>query len=115
MKHFFVCTTLFAVSLIGIHDASAQDEGEFPFAPAVDHLRLVTWNIEILGKRNPVRTEEQLLAIAARIATFDPAVVAIQEITYESAQVLPRSRPALDTVVSALGWQTAIGDWNNGF
>ncbi|MFP6583625.1 MAG: endonuclease/exonuclease/phosphatase family protein, partial [Candidatus Hydrogenedentota bacterium] len=47
--------------------------------------------------------------------TFDPAVVAIQEITYESAQVLPRSRPALDTVVSALGWQTAIGDWNNGF
>ncbi|MBN4046747.1 endonuclease/exonuclease/phosphatase family protein [bacterium AH-315-P07] len=115
MKYFFVSTTLFAFGLITVHDASAQDEGEFPFAPTPGHLRLVTWNIELLGKRTPIRTEEQLLAIAARIATFDAAIVAIQEITYENGQVLPRSRPALETLVSALGWQTAIGDWNNGF
>jgi len=104
-----------AIGLTAFRDAAAQDEGVFPFDPAAAHLRLVAWNIELLGRRNPLRSEEQLLEIAARIDTFDAAVVAVQEITFESDQVVPRERPALDTVVNALGWQTAIGDWNNGF
>ena len=115
MKRIFVSAMLFAIGLTANHDAAAQDEGVFPFEPAADHLRLVTWNIELLGKRDPLRSEAQLLEIAARIDTFDAAVVAVQEITFESPSVLPRERPALDTVANALDWQTAIGDWNNGF
>ena len=115
MRRSLACTILIVLGVTALYDVAAQNEGLFPFEPAAGDLRILTWNIELLGRRNPLRSEEQLLEIAARIETFDAAVVAVQEITSENPQVVPRERPALDTVVNALGWQTAIGDWSNGF
>lgn len=42
--------------------------------------RIVCWNIERLGTRNPRRTQEQISAIARRILTFNASVLALQEI-----------------------------------
>ena len=51
------------------------------FAAADDTvIRILSWNIEFLGIRNPPRTQEQIDAIARRILTFDASVLALQEI-----------------------------------
>lgn len=48
-------------------------------------FKVVSWNIEQLGARNPPRTQEQLMAIAERILTFGAGVLALQEIEDVSA------------------------------
>lgn len=53
----------------------------FPVEPAAGHLRILSWNIELLGNRNPPRSDDQLLALAARLLGFNAAVIAVQEIT----------------------------------
>lgn len=55
------------------------------FAAADDTvIRILSWNIEFLGARNPPRTQEQIDALARRILTFDAAILALQEITVVS-------------------------------
>lgn len=78
----------------------------FPYPTPKGHVRIVAWNIEFLGNRNPPRTPEQRLAIAERIRTFDAAVLALQEIL----------RPGvLDQIRTALGpsWKTHASWWQN--
>lgn len=83
---------------------SAQDF--FPFQSPQGHIRIVSWNIEFLGKRKPRRTQEQKQAIAERIRTFDAAVLVLQEIL----------KPAvLDDIKTALGpsWKIHASWWQN--
>jgi len=44
-------------------------------------IRILSWNIEFLGAREPPRTQEQHDALAQRILTFNASVLALQEIT----------------------------------
>jgi len=81
--------------------ANAQES--FPPAPGEGELRVVGWNIEHLGARTiagsrPIRTPEQLDALAALMADFGAAVFALQEI---------RVKSVLDEVVQDMGPQFA--------
>jgi endonuclease/exonuclease/phosphatase family metal-dependent hydrolase len=54
----------------------------FTMEPPEDSTRrLMSWNIEFLGAREPPRTQAQHDAIAQRILTFGASVLALQEIT----------------------------------
>ncbi|TDJ31631.1 MAG: hypothetical protein E2O56_06740 [Gammaproteobacteria bacterium] len=79
----------------------------FPVEPAAGHLRILSWNIELLGNRNPPRSDAQLLALADRLLGFNAAVIAVQEITSTGN---PPRRPALDAVLERMGadWQAVI-------
>lgn len=69
-------------------------------------IRIVTWNIEFLGNRNPRRTLEQRRAIANRIRTFDAAVLVLQEVL----------RPnTLKEIKTSLGpsWRINASWWQN--
>lgn len=61
--------------------AQAYAQGEFPYPPAQNELRIVTWNIENLGSRSPRRTDRQLEDLAQRLLTFNTPVIAVQELS----------------------------------
>ena len=86
MKSSFSCRGISAASRIlffAIVQAmmpSSSCTEEFPFPAPEGHLRIVTWNIELLGVREPLRNDAQLQALAERINGFDAAAIALQEI-----------------------------------
>jgi endonuclease/exonuclease/phosphatase family metal-dependent hydrolase len=74
----------------------------FPYSSPEGQIRIVSWNIEKLGDREPPRTPEQLSLLAQRMLTFDAAIFALQEIYVGSV---------LDTVRSHMGpsWKAYYG------
>jgi endonuclease/exonuclease/phosphatase family metal-dependent hydrolase len=73
-------------------------EKDFPYPTPNGNVRVMTWNIERLGERDPLRTPEQIRKIAKRILTFDAGVIVLQEINVPSV---------LETIKKDLGnnWQ----------
>jgi len=65
--------------LIKINLISAQ-KSTIPFKVSNDHIRVVTWNIQFLGRRTPLRTNAELKIMAERIRNWDASVIALQEI-----------------------------------
>ncbi len=57
-------------------DTAFDVPGEAPAAVR----RVVSWNVEFLGTRNPPRTPEQLAALGERMAGFDASLIVLQEI-----------------------------------
>jgi parallel beta-helix repeat protein len=70
-----ISTVLLAMVLPATEPSARADI--LPTPPG--QLRIVAWNIEFLGIRDPLRTQQQLNAIADRILSFDAAVLALQE------------------------------------
>lgn len=68
--------------------------GQWPYPTPEGQLRLMSWNIEFLNVRTPPRTPEQLNLLGQRIAGFDTAILALQEITQITV---------LQDIASALG------------
>ena len=70
------------------HGLAAGELADTHPVPA-DHLRIVTWNLEVFNQRsanpfhkanpNGPRTADQLDKLAARIIGFDAAIIALQE------------------------------------
>lgn len=87
-----VCTVIVALAL-SVH-ASAQDT-----------LRIATWNLEHLGKREPARKPADLEAIAEFVRTLDAPVIAVQEIRTPEilADVCDRLGPSWDFVLGTTG------------
>ncbi len=90
---------------------TAQAQESFPFSPNTAELRLVTWNIENLGRRTPPRSDADLMLVAERIASFEAPVIALQEIGVGD------SRPALEQILEHLGpsWRAVTNETSNGF
>ena len=86
MKRYSVATrgTIFAMWAMVISLSSVVlAQGVFPYPPPEGHVRVVTWNIEFLGARDPLRTQEQLDDLAERMVGFDADIFALQEIISE--------------------------------
>ena len=79
MKPLFTLSVIALFGLVFGTDSFSQDG--VPFDPGVDELRIMTWNIENLGSRTPRRTDEDLQQLAQRLAGFDAAVIAVQEVS----------------------------------
>ena len=60
----------------------AIGQDPFPPPPAEEALRIVAFNIKFLGHDG--RTEDQLVLLAERMASFDAAVIALQEMLDKS-------------------------------
>ncbi|MBN1867381.1 hypothetical protein JW916_08815 [Candidatus Sumerlaeota bacterium] len=69
---------IFSCALLSPDLSRAQ--GEFPYPPPEGQIRLVCWNIEFLGTRDPSRTPDQLTSLSERIRSFDSPVIVLQEI-----------------------------------
>lgn len=80
----------------------------FPSSAPAGLIRLVWWNIEFLGSRDPLRTPEQLDALAARMVGFDAAVFALQEIAEPDTFEYVRSRMGPQWATFRLASQNAL-------
>ena len=76
--------------LLTLSTLFAQEE--FPELTPKKHLRILSSNIQHLGARKQLRTSKQIDSIADRIATFDAAVLALQEIDFSHPLVQIRDR-----------------------
>jgi len=65
-------------------DSNKYAQLNIPAPPPQTARRIVSWNIENLGTRDPRRTQQQITAIAQRILTFDASVLLVQEIFDDS-------------------------------
>ena len=103
----------FSVAALVLAACSTVQAQEFPFPPENAELRVVTWNIENLGRRTPRRSDAELQLLAERIASFEAPVIAIQEIGSGAG----RTRPALEQILSHLGpdWRAVTSTTSNGF
>jgi len=89
---------MFFISVMAITGCSNNTPETFPYPTPSGNVRVVAWNIEHLGERDPRRTSEQIHKIAERILTFDAGIIALQEINVPSV---------LDAIKKDLGdnWQ----------
>ena len=94
--------------------AAEAQELEYVFPTPEDQIRIVCWNIEFLGIRSPLRTQEQLDAIAERILTFDAAVLALQERADVSTSEYIRSQlgPSWKLYPYSGNWNALLYDEN---
>ncbi len=108
MKPLFTLSVITLFGLVFGADSFSQDG--VPFDPGVDELRIVTWNIENLGSRTPRRTDEDLQKLALRLAGFDAAVIAIQEVSAGGGGL----STAISTVLGQMGpdWAMAGSSGN---
>jgi endonuclease/exonuclease/phosphatase family metal-dependent hydrolase len=65
-----------------------------PFKVPNKCIRVMTWNIQFLGNREPLRTDKELGLMAKRIKSWDASVIALQEI---------QSRKRIQDLVKLLG------------
>jgi endonuclease/exonuclease/phosphatase family metal-dependent hydrolase len=56
-----------------------------PCPTPANHMRIVSWNIEHLGKRTPLRTTAQRKLVGERMLAMDAAVFLLQEIESDNA------------------------------
>ena len=89
------CLVVFGLTVSTLTHAQA----EFPYPPAEDELRIVTWNIENLGTRTPRRTDQELEDLAQRLLTFDSPVIALQEVSAAAGNGVS----AIETVLDHMG------------
>lgn len=73
------------IAALGLISSYASAQFSFPFAPAPNHLRIMTWNIEFFNTRVPPRTSTQLNALGQRIIESQAAVVALEEMNDTTA------------------------------
>ena len=50
-----------------------------------DHIRIVSWNIEHLGRRSPIRTTAQRKLVGERMLDMDAVIFLLQEIKSDNA------------------------------
>lgn len=86
------------ISITAIMGCSNTKPKVFPCPTASGNVRIMAWNVEHLGEREPRRTHEQVRKIAERILTFDADIIALQEMNVSSL---------LETIKNELGdnWQ----------
>ncbi|MBN2180807.1 MAG: right-handed parallel beta-helix repeat-containing protein [Sedimentisphaerales bacterium] len=101
MKRFISLNKCVTVAIILVF-ASVCIGQDFPYPPTEGQIRIVSWNIEKLGQREPLRTSQQLSDLAQRMLTFEAAIFALQEIFTPSK---------LETIRSHMGssWRAYCG------
>ena len=104
--HYLISFIVLVAFFVGSGSALGQDSF---YPPPENHLRIMTWNLEVFNIREeslvselPDRTDAQLNALAERINSFGASVIALQEIN---------DVPSLDDLKSRLNaaggtWQT---------
>ena len=82
-KNLLMCfvTLVLVLGLAG--GAFAEDispDRKFPYPTPSGHIRIITWNIEHLGYRSPIRTTAQRKLVGERMLDMDGDVFVLQEI-----------------------------------
>jgi endonuclease/exonuclease/phosphatase family metal-dependent hydrolase len=75
-------TTFHMVEIIraGKNKFNLKVHAETPYPTPSDHIRIISWNIEQLGKRSPIRTTAQRKLVGERMLDMNAAVFLLQEI-----------------------------------
>lgn len=87
----FNITLVLITSILMIFEGCSKKEKDFPYPTPKGNVRVMSWNIEHLGERDPLRTPEQIRRIAERILTFDAGIIALQEINVPSVLEIIKS------------------------
>ena len=80
----------------------------FPYSPPEGQLRIVIWNIEFLGAREPLRTTEQLDDLSERLLSFEGDIFLLQEISVGSVLENVASNMGPEWVAVTIAVQNAM-------
>jgi len=108
MNRILCCLSIVLLTFFGGSLLAGEAARTIVAPPAAGQLRVVTWNVQFLGRRNPPRSDAQLKLMAERMREWRPAVIAMQEI---------QSNQRIKQLVALLGptWKVNPGaGWDAG-